>query len=98
MGGCHERRRQGGGCESRSTWRTAPAINNRRRTVSHEHDEIDPISQLELDVLESGDLELATQVGEVARWAYATTVESLCALLCLPSEVAEQMVNEWFLR
>ncbi|QFG04803.1 hypothetical protein SEA_DOUG_77 [Mycobacterium phage Doug] len=66
--------------------------------MSHEHDEIDPISQLELDVLESGDLELATQVGEVARWAYATTVESLCALLCLPSEVAEQMVNEWFLR
>ncbi|AEK06784.1 hypothetical protein ROCKYHORROR_78 [Mycobacterium phage RockyHorror] len=29
--------------------------------MSHEHDEIDPISQLELDVLESGDLELATQ-------------------------------------
>ncbi|AXC37275.1 hypothetical protein SEA_BYCHANCE_70 [Mycobacterium phage ByChance] len=26
--------------------------------MSHEHDEIDPISQLELDVLESGDLEL----------------------------------------
>ncbi|AEK10552.1 hypothetical protein PBI_TURJ99_58 [Mycobacterium phage Turj99] len=66
--------------------------------MNHQNDEIDPISQLELGVLESGDLELATQVGEVARWAHATTVESLPALLCLPSEVAEQMVNEWLLR
>ncbi|QFG04897.1 hypothetical protein SEA_NITZEL_71 [Mycobacterium phage Nitzel] len=67
--------------------------------MSHEPDEIEPISQMELEILaNSGDLELATQVGEIARWAFTQTVESLCTLLCLPPEVAEQMVNEWFLR
>ncbi|AHK12116.1 hypothetical protein PBI_ALSFRO_65 [Mycobacterium phage Alsfro] len=31
-------------------------------------------------------------------WSEPADVESLPALLCLPSEVAEQMVNEWLLR
>ncbi|AGK87909.1 hypothetical protein PBI_SISI_73 [Mycobacterium phage SiSi] len=67
--------------------------------MTHHPDEIDPISQLELDILaNSGDLDLATKAGEVAQWAYVQSVEALCALLCLPPEVAEQMVNEWFLK
>ncbi len=51
---------------------------------------MNPIDEFELDVLDhSGDLELAENVGETARWAVATAVEALAATIGVPVEAID---------
>ena len=53
---------------------------------------LDPVSEFELDILDhTGDINLATQVGEVTRWALNSAAEALTEILGLPIETTREM-------
>lgn len=59
--------------------------------------DIDPVSAYELDMLaRTGDLDLATQVGDITRWALNSASEAFSELLGIPVDLAHQLAVRWW--
>ena len=58
---------------------------------------IDPISEFELDVLaHTGDLDLATQIGDITRYALDRASEAFAELLGVPVDIAHELTVRWW--